>query len=133
LIGEIEVPLALGIVGGCTTTHPVAKINLKILNVKSSQEFGEVVASVGLAQNFAALRALATEGIQKGHMKLHAKNIAIMAGAEGEDIDLIAHKLSKSGHVDILKAKEFLKALPEERKKQQTTPVNKKEEIKSKL
>ncbi|RLG88083.1 MAG: hydroxymethylglutaryl-CoA reductase, degradative, partial [Thermoprotei archaeon] len=84
LVGSLEMPLAIGIVGGATKTHPVAKIALKILGVKTAKELAEIMGAVGLAQNFAALRALATVGIQKGHMKLHARNIAIMAGAEGE-------------------------------------------------
>src|SRR3989344_3582020 len=82
LIGEIEIPMAVGIIGGATKTHPLAQINLKILGVKSASELAEIIASVGLAQNFAAMKALATEGIQRGHMKLHAKNIAITAGAK---------------------------------------------------
>jgi hydroxymethylglutaryl-CoA reductase len=82
LVGEIELPLAVGTVGGITHTHPMAKINLKILGVKTATELSCVMASVGLAQNFAALRALVSEGIQKGHMRLHRKNIAAMAGAD---------------------------------------------------
>ncbi|MEM3437214.1 MAG: hydroxymethylglutaryl-CoA reductase, degradative, partial [Nitrososphaerales archaeon] len=93
LVGTIELPLAVGLVGGATAVHPIAKINLKILGVKSALELAEVMASVGLAQNFAALRALVTEGIQRGHMKLHARNIAIMAGAKGDLIDKIALKM----------------------------------------
>ncbi len=90
LEGFIEIPTAVGIIGGITAVHPTAKICLKILGVKSAKELGEVMASVGLAQNLAALRALAAEGIQQGHMSLHARNIAAMAGAEGDMIDLVA-------------------------------------------
>ncbi|OKY77826.1 MAG: Hydroxymethylglutaryl-CoA reductase HMG1 [Candidatus Methanohalarchaeum thermophilum] len=109
LVGSIELPTAVGTVGGATGVHPTAKANLKILNVDSSQEFGEVLASVGLIQNFAALRALSTEGIQKGHMSLHAKNIAMMAGAEGRMIDKVAKKLVESGEITSEKAQEILK------------------------
>ncbi len=108
LVGFIELPLAVGIVGGATKSNPIAKICTKILGIRSATELGEVIASVGLAQNFAALRALATEGIQKGHMKLHARNIAIMAGATGELADKIAEKMVQEGKVRIDKAKEIL-------------------------
>jgi len=95
LVGSIELPLAVGIIGGATKVHPIAKIALKILGVKTAQELAEVMAAVGLAQNLAALRALAHEGIQRGHMSLHARNIAIMAGAKGELIDIIAERMVK--------------------------------------
>ncbi|MFH1056355.1 MAG: hydroxymethylglutaryl-CoA reductase, degradative, partial [Candidatus Micrarchaeota archaeon] len=93
LVGEIELPVVVATFGGATKTHPLAQIALKILGVKSAKELACVIASVGLANNFAALRALSTEGIQKGHMKLHAKNVAVMAGAKGKQIDIIAEKL----------------------------------------
>lgn len=109
LVGEIELPLAVGIVGGITKVHPIAKIALKILGVKSASELAEVMASVGLAQNFAALRALVTEGIQRGHMKLHARNIAAMAGAKGELIDKIAQIMIEERKIKIDRAKELLK------------------------
>jgi len=109
LQGEIKLPLALGTVGGLTRLHPCARLCLKILGVRSSKELAKVAASVGLAQNFAAMRALATEGIQKGHMKLHAKNIAMMAGAKGELLDKIAEKMVQKGKVNIELAKELLK------------------------
>jgi hydroxymethylglutaryl-CoA reductase len=111
LQGEIKLPLALGTVGGLTKLHPCAKLCLKILGVKSAQELAEVIASVGLAQNFGALRALATEGIQRGHMKLHAKNIAMMAGAKGELVDKIAEQMIEKGKINIDLAKELLKEL----------------------
>ncbi|MGD0330049.1 MAG: hydroxymethylglutaryl-CoA reductase, degradative [Nitrososphaeria archaeon] len=113
LVGFIELPLAVGIVGGATKSNPIAKICTKILGIRSATELGEVIASVGLAQNFAALRALATEGIQKGHMKLHARNIAIMAGATGELADKIAEKMVQEGKVRIDKAKEILEKVKE--------------------
>ncbi|MFH1587657.1 MAG: hydroxymethylglutaryl-CoA reductase, degradative [Candidatus Diapherotrites archaeon] len=111
LIGEIEIPVQLGIVGGATKINPVAGISLKILGVKSAQELGEVVAAVGLAQNFAALRALSTEGIQKGHMKLHAKNIAISAGAEGNAADLVAAKMIEEKNIRLVRAKEIVEEM----------------------
>jgi len=111
LNGFIEVPAALGIVGGVTAVHPLAKICLKILGVKSARELGEVMAAVGLAQNLGALRALAAEGIQKGHMSLHARNIAIMAGAQGELIDLVAAKMAGERKVRLDRAKELVSEL----------------------
>ena len=83
-------PMAVGTIGGAVRTHPIAKIALKILGVKSANELGEVITAVGLAQNLAALRALAHEGIQRGHMRLHARNIAIAAGATDELIDFVS-------------------------------------------
>ncbi|PIN85139.1 MAG: hydroxymethylglutaryl-CoA reductase, degradative [Candidatus Diapherotrites archaeon CG11_big_fil_rev_8_21_14_0_20_37_9] len=108
LVGEIELPLAVGLVGGATKTHPVARINVKLLGVKTANELAEVIASVGLAQNFAAMRALATEGIQKGHMRLHAKNIAVTAGAEGKQIEAIAGQMVKEGNISVARAKQIL-------------------------
>lgn len=108
LEGEIELPMAVGLVGGATKTHPVAKLCVKILGVKTAGELAEIIASVGLAQNFAALRALATEGIQRGHMGLHARNIAILAGATGELIDKVAEKMVKEKKVRVDRAKEIL-------------------------
>ncbi|MGC8546089.1 MAG: hydroxymethylglutaryl-CoA reductase, degradative [Thermoplasmata archaeon] len=95
LVGSIEIPMAVGIVGGATASHPKAKIMRKILRVDSAKEFSNVLASVGLAQNFAAIRALAMEGIQKGHMELHARNVAISAGAAGSEIDKVAEEMIK--------------------------------------
>jgi len=108
LEGSIKIPLALGLVGGATRTHPVARLCVKILGVKTAQELAETVASVGLAQNFAALRALATEGIQRGHMELHARNIAIAAGATGEHIERIAKQMVAEKRVRADRAKEIL-------------------------
>ncbi|MGO1120531.1 hydroxymethylglutaryl-CoA reductase, degradative [Rhodovibrionaceae bacterium A322] len=106
LVGVLEMPLAVGLVGGATKIHPVVQANLKILGVTGADQLARIIVSVGLAQNFAALRALSTEGIQKGHMGLHAKNIAAMAGATGEEIDLIAKILveAESVRVDVAEA-----------------------------
>lgn len=109
LVGTIEMPMALGLVGGATKTHPAAQAALRLLNVASATELAEVTAAVGLAQNMGALRALATEGIQKGHMTLHARNIAILAGATGADIDRVAKAIAETGEVSVDKAKEVLK------------------------
>ncbi len=108
LIGEIELPVAIGIVGGAGNIHPKAKLCKKILGIKTAKELSEIVASLGLAQNFAAVFALSTVGIQKGHMSLHAKNIAVMAGASGKQIDIVAEKLVKEGKVKLDRAKEIL-------------------------
>lgn len=93
LVGTIEMPMPVGLVGGATKTHPLARLALKIMNVTSAQELGEIAVAVGLAQNLGALRALATEGIQRGHMALHARNIAVAAGATGADVDRIAQQM----------------------------------------
>ena len=101
--------MAIGIVGGAGNIHPKAKLCKKILGIKSAQELSEVVASLGLAQNFAAVYALSTVGIQKGHMSLHAKNIAVMAGAMDEQIDIISEQMIKEGNIKLDRAKEILK------------------------
>jgi hydroxymethylglutaryl-CoA reductase len=111
LVGTIELPLALGLVGGATTTHPTAKVNVKLLGVKTANELAEIIAAVGLAQNFAALRALATEGIQRGHMSLHARNVAIAAGATGDQIERVAEILVRERKVRLDRAKEVLETL----------------------
>jgi len=108
LVGSIEIPMAVGLVGGATKVHPVARACVKILGVKTALELGHIVASVGLAQNLAALRALAAEGIQKGHMALHARNVAATAGAHGEQIDVIAERLVNEKNVKVERAKEIL-------------------------
>jgi hydroxymethylglutaryl-CoA reductase len=108
LIGEIELPLALGIIGGMTKVHPMAKIALKILNINSSSELSQVAAAVGLAQNVAALRALASEGIQKGHMALHSRNIAKIAGVPEELIEKVAQQLIQDKKIRVDYAKEIL-------------------------
>jgi hydroxymethylglutaryl-CoA reductase len=111
LVGEIELPMAVGVVGGAANIHPKAKLCRKILGVKTARELAEVVASLGLAQNFAALFALSTVGIQKGHMSLHAKNIAVMAGAQGNEIEKLAELLVKDGKVKLDYAKESLEKI----------------------
>ena len=113
LVGSIELPMAVGIIGGATGIHPLARLSLKILGVESARELAGIIASVGLAQNFAALRALATKGIQAGHMRLHAKNIAVMAGATGEEIDEVAEKMIEGGKISVDKAREILKEMKE--------------------
>ena len=101
LAGVIEIPMAVGLIGGATKLHPMARTALKILNVSSASELARIIAAVGLAQNFAAMKALATTGIQKGHMSLHAHNIAMMAGAVGEEVDQLAKILVAKGGVRI--------------------------------
>ncbi len=109
LVGEIEIPIAVGTVGGATRTKPEAKVALKILGAKSAKELSEVIAAVGLAQNFAALRALATEGIQRGHMRLHAKNIAVIAGAKGDETDKVSEKMIREKKISVDSAEKILK------------------------
>jgi hydroxymethylglutaryl-CoA reductase len=111
LVGSIEIPMAVGLVGGATKIHPVARACVKILGIKTALELGHIIASVGLAQNLAALRALAAEGIQKGHMALHARNVAATAGARGEQIDIISERLVKEKNVKVERAKEMLDEL----------------------
>lgn len=108
LVGSIELPMPVGLVGGATKTHPLARLALKVMNVASAEELGEVIAAVGLAQNMAAMRALATEGIQRGHMALHARNIALAAGATGEEIDWVAQRLAAARDVRMDLAVELL-------------------------
>jgi hydroxymethylglutaryl-CoA reductase len=111
LVGTIEMPFAVGLIGGASAVHPAAKASLRILGVRSAIELAEVMASVGLAQNFAAMRALATEGIQKGHMKLHARNVAVSAGASGELIDLVAQRMVEERKIRFDRAQELIKEL----------------------
>lgn len=114
LIGEIELPLALGIIGGMTKVHPMAKIVVKLLNVSSSSELSQVAAAVGLAQNVAALRALASEGIQKGHMALHSRNIAKLAGVPDELIEKVAKQLIRDKKIRVDYAKEIINKIRKE-------------------
>lgn len=111
LVGTIELPMAVGTIGGATAVHPVAKTCTKILRVKSATELAEIMVAVGLAQNLAAMRALVAEGIQRGHMRLHAKNVAMMAGATDALVDRIAEKMVEEGNVKINRAKELLEEL----------------------
>jgi hydroxymethylglutaryl-CoA reductase len=109
LVGTLEMPMAVGIVGGATKVHPAAQASVKLMGVKTAGELAEIIVSVGLAQNMAALRALATEGIQRGHMSLHARQVAIAAGATGELIEKVAARLVAEKTVRIDKAEEVLK------------------------
>ena len=116
LVGTLEMPMAVGLVGGAAKTHPTARANIKILGVKTAIELAEVMGAVGLAQNFAALRALASEGIQRGHMKLHAHNVASSAGAKGEMIEIVAARLIDEKKIRFDRAKELVAELSKEKK-----------------
>ena len=111
LIGTLEIPLSVGIVGGVANVHPVAKICTKILGVESAQELASIMTATGLAQNYSAIRALATDGIQKGHMRLHARNLAAAAGALPEQIDKIVQIMVKEKTISLDRAKELLKQI----------------------
>lgn len=108
LVGTIELPMAVGLVGGATKIHPTARVAVKMLGVKSAAELGEIIASVGLANNFAAIKALATEGIQRGHMSLHARNLATVVGAKGEALESIVAQMIKEKNVRLEYAQELL-------------------------
>jgi len=108
LHGMIELPVAVGIVGGTTRAHPAAQVALKILGVKTAGELAGIIAAVGLAQNLGALRALATEGIQKGHMALHARQVAISAGAADDQIDAIVQRMLQDKQINLDYAKKLL-------------------------
>jgi hydroxymethylglutaryl-CoA reductase len=108
LVGSLELPMAVGLVGGATKIHPIAQVAVKILGVKSAGEMAQVFAALGLAQNLAAIRALATEGIQKGHMSLHARNIATVAGAEGELLERVVKQMIADGKVRLDYAQELV-------------------------
>jgi hydroxymethylglutaryl-CoA reductase len=110
LTGELEMPMAVGIVGGATKVHPAAKAALKLMGVKTASELAGIIVSVGLAQNLAALRALATEGIQRGHMSLHARQVAVAAGATGDMIEKVADQMVAEKTVRIDRAEEILKS-----------------------
>lgn len=114
LVGTLELPLAVGTVGGATRVHPGAKVALKILGVQSARELAEVMAAVGLAQNMGALRALATEGIQQGHMALHARQVAIAAGATGDQVQAVAARLVGERNIRLDRAQEILAQMPKE-------------------
>lgn len=109
LVGTLELPMAVGIVGGATQVHPTARVALKVLGVETAQELAEVIVAVGLAQNLAALRALATEGIQRGHMELHARRVAIAAGARGELIDRVVERMVEERAVRLDRAEAILR------------------------
>jgi hydroxymethylglutaryl-CoA reductase len=113
LVGTLEMPMAVGIVGGATKVHPAAQAAVKLMGVKTANELAEIIVSVGLAQNMAALRALATEGIQRGHMSLHARQVAIAAGASGDLIEKVAAQMVTERVVRIDRAEEILKSIAE--------------------
>lgn len=111
LVGTIEIPMAVGIVGGATKVHPAAQAAVKLMGIRTAAELAEIIACVGLAQNMAALRALATEGIQRGHMSLHARQIALAAGAKGDQIEKIAAQMVAEKAIRVTRAEEILKEL----------------------
>ncbi|MCA9598132.1 MAG: hydroxymethylglutaryl-CoA reductase, degradative [Myxococcales bacterium] len=111
LVGELEMPLALGVVGGTLRVHPAARLALSILQIETAAELSETAAAMGLASNLAALRALATEGIQRGHMSLHARAVAAAAGAEGDEVETVAQRIAEDGNVTLDRAAEALAAL----------------------
>ena len=111
LVGILEIPLSVGIVGGIVNVHPVAKVCAKILNVESAQELACVMTATGLAQNYSAIRALSTEGIQKGHMRLHARNLAAAAGATSAQIDQIVEQMIQAKSISLDNAKKLLQQI----------------------
>lgn len=119
LVGRLELPLAVGVVGGATKALPLVRVALKLMRVSSAAELAEVIVSVGLAQNLAALRALATEGIQRGHMGLHARQVAISAGAQGETIERLARQMVAENQVRIDRAEEILRSWQENQENEQ--------------
>lgn len=114
LVGALTLPLAVGIVGGATKVHPTAQVAMKILNVGSANELAEIMACVGLAQNLAAIRALATDGIQQGHMRMHARQVALAAGANNGQIHYLADRLVAEGNIRVRRAKEILAEMADE-------------------
>ncbi len=111
LVGVLEMPMAVGTVGGVTRSHPMAQLALKVMGLSKARELAEVMAAIGLAQNLGALRALVQEGIQHGHMRLHARNLVVMAGAEGGLIDMAVEALVASGEIRFNKAQEIVEKL----------------------
>ena len=111
LAGTLEMPMAVGTVGGATRVHPAARAALKLMGVTSAHQLAEIIVSVGLAQNLAALRALATEGIQRGHMGLHARQVAIAAGAAGQQIERVAAQMVADKTIRIDRAEEIMKEI----------------------
>jgi len=121
LVGTLEMPMAVGIVGGATRVHPLPKVALKIMGVQTARELAEIIVAVGLAQNLAAVRALATEGIQRGHMSLHARQVAIAAGATGDEIESVAAQLVKERTIRLDRAQEILSQRVSESTSQRVT------------
>ena len=116
LVGELEMPMAVGVVGGATRVHPSASAAIELMGVKSGRELAEVIVSVGLAQNLGALRALATEGIQRGHMALHARQVAVAAGVPEKWIEVVVGQMVKENHIHVERAKEIIRNLKAEGK-----------------
>jgi hydroxymethylglutaryl-CoA reductase len=108
LVGTLEMPMAVGTVGGATRVLPAARAALKLMGIKSASQLAEIIVSVGLAQNLGALRALATEGIQQGHMSLHARQVAVAAGAQADQIDRLAEQLVREKTVRVDRAEAIL-------------------------
>lgn len=111
LVGTIEIPAAVGLVGGATRVHPVAKAAVSTLGVKTADDLSRILAAVGLCQNFAALRALSTEGIQRGHMSLHARNVAVQAGATGDAIERVAARMAEEKSINLARASEIIREM----------------------
>src|SRR5699024_1793725 len=108
LVGELELPMSLGIVGGASRAHSMAKLAYKLLRVESAKELAQVIVTVGLAQNMGALKALVTDGIQRGHMALHSRSVAMAAGATGELVDVISEKLIEAENIRVGYAKKLM-------------------------
>jgi hydroxymethylglutaryl-CoA reductase len=125
LVGTIEIPLAVGIVGGATKTNPVSQVSLKILDVKTAQELAQIAACVGLANNFAAMRAMIKEGIQRGHMKLHAENIATTAGAKPNEVKIISKRLIESNCISVGNAHEIIKEMRKTKREKKIKTIKK--------
>jgi hydroxymethylglutaryl-CoA reductase len=113
LVGTLELPLVVGTVGGATRVHPAARVALKLIGADSARELAEIIAAVGLAQNLGAIRALATEGIQRGHMSLHARQVALAAGATGSEISRVAAQMTQTGIIRVDQAREILRVMRE--------------------
>jgi len=111
LVGTMEIPMAVGVVGGVSGVHPNVQLARRIASVKSAADLASLVAAVGLAQNLGAIRALSAEGIQAGHMRLHARNVAVQAGAQGTEIPEIANAIATQGTVNVTAAQEALRAM----------------------
>src|SRR5699024_4695395 len=109
LVGELELPMSLGIVGGASRVHPMAKLVYDILDVKSASELAQVVVTVGLAQNLGALKALVTDGIQKGHRGVHSRSVAMAAGATGEMVDMVSKQMVSENQIRVGRATELIK------------------------
>lgn len=114
LYGELEMPMAVGTVGGVVKVHPTVRVNLKIMEIEGAADLAAMTVALGLAQNLAAIRALAVEGIQHGHMRLHARNLAIAAGAKGREVTEIVRRMSRNGRFEASSAREILARLRSE-------------------